>query len=119
MSIETLARDILNAKSRGEYVRLMMRAQRCKTMAGSVTRHTRTCPACGTGMKIRVIEHPKRERGIDGHTVFVCMNCGLSRTFDYVMDEGRRIGEEYIPGVTGRTRVTMNMDGTVHSIERK
>jgi len=68
------------------------------------TYHDTVCPVCGDGIKKRVIEHPHREMGIDGQTVFICQRCHATKIFPFTMDEGRELGTPYTPGITGRQR---------------
>ena len=111
--IDNIAMSIMNAKHARERNHHAMRAARSRLMQDKITMDTRTCPGCGHALKIRTVPQLNQ-------THFICPSCGAFKTFDIAMDEGRLIGEEFIPGVTGRVRgkvvVRMRADGSIERV---
>lgn len=74
----------------------------------------RRCPGCGHALKLRTSE-------IAEQTLFLCPSCGWNKTFPFAMQEGRPVGEPYIPGVTGKPRgrvvVTLGPDGKIRRVK--
>ena len=84
-----------------EIIQAVRRAQRLRRLAGEASWRTSDCPACGHGLKKRAFPDP-----YPGQTLLVCPACSWNHVIPWVMDEARLVGEEFIPGVTGRARST-------------
>lgn len=86
--------------------------------ASEIGFRTRVCPKCGGVFKRSVVEHPGRELGIEGHTILYCARCGLSKRFDYCIDDARRVGEGQAPDPGSKrprgTYVTISRGQVVH-----
>ena len=110
MNFDDHARSIVNTahNKRLAYANwIRQQLELCQSLGLTITPKTTLCPACGQGLKFRVVEHPTRELGMDGQTMAFCMNCGCARVFNRALDEGRTMDDEFTPGVTGKTRGTM------------
>lgn len=95
MNAEKILRDSSNQR---EFMHKYRRVMAAKNAAPRITPQTDRCPTCNNGLKKRALE-------TEGDTLVHCVWCGWFQRFrGTILVDARRIGESFVPGVTGKPR---------------
>ncbi len=106
---EILKRGFADAQEKERLLRAFKARAIAARSSQPTTWRTRSCPGCGQGLKLKATS---------GMTILVCAGCSWTAVQPFEMDEARRLGEPFVPGVTGQRRPTVVFaaDGSIKRI---
>lgn len=93
---------------------------RCQQKSHLIEPGSVQCPACGSALDRRVVEHPRKQLNFDGQLIVLCKRCGASRIFMGTRDDAALVGEAaYAPKpVSPSIKVVMSPDGKLKEVRR-